>query len=196
MSLKERTYSVLIVSASKSFNDAALYVFSFPKFDPVTVVSSLSAARRAFAGVSFDLVIINAPLPDEMGTGFAIDVCSSKHTVALLAAPAEIHEELFEELSAYGVFMVSKPLTRSSLNLAANWLQSARERLRAVEKKSVSINEKMEEIRLVNRAKWLLIHELKMDEPTAHRYIEKQAMDRSTTKAEIARGIIQTYSGV
>lgn len=53
-------------------------------------------------------------------------------------------------------------------------MESARERLRQFEKKSLSVDEKMAEIRLVNRAKWLLISELKMSEPDAHRYIEKQ----------------------
>jgi response regulator NasT len=52
----------------------------------------------------------------------------------------------------------------------------------------------MEEIRLVNRAKWLLIENLKMTESDAHHYIEKQAMDRCCSKKEIALGIIKTYS--
>jgi len=51
----------------------------------------------------------------------------------------------------------------------------------------------MNEIRLVNRAKWLLISELKMTEPDAHRYIEKQAMDRCVSKRRIAEEIIKTY---
>ena len=51
----------------------------------------------------------------------------------------------------------------------------------------------MEEIRAVNRAKWLLISEINMDEPEAHRYIEKQAMDRCVSKKEIAEEIIKTY---
>ena len=54
--------------------------------------------------------------------------------------------------------------------------------------------EKMQEIRIVNRAKWLLITELKMTETDAHRYIEKQAMDRCVSKKEIAEEIINTYS--
>ena len=69
-----------------------------------------------------------------------------------------------------------------------------RERLRRKEKKAISIEEKMEEIRLINRAKWLLISELKMDEPEAHRYIEKQAMDRCVSRREVAVEIIKTYS--
>ena len=52
----------------------------------------------------------------------------------------------------------------------------------------------MEEIRLVNHAKWLLISEVKMAEPDAHHYIEKQAMDRCISKREIAEEIIRTYS--
>ena len=68
-----------------------------------------------------------------------------------------------------------------------------RERLRGLEKKNATIEEKMEEIRLVNRAKWLLIGELNMTEQEAHRYIEKQAMDRCVTKRAIAEQILSTY---
>ena len=73
-------------------------------------------------------------------------------------------------------------------------MSSARERLRKAEKKTLSIEEKMEEIRIVNRAKWILIRELKLDEPEAHRYIEKQAMDRCISKRIVAEEIIKTYA--
>ena len=52
----------------------------------------------------------------------------------------------------------------------------------------------MAEIRIVNRAKWLLISELKMKEPEAHRYIEKQSMDRCVSKRIVAEEIIKTYA--
>jgi len=77
---------------------------------------------------------------------------------------------------------------------ALNWLESAREHLRQFEKKSLSIEEKMAEIRLVNKAKWILISELSLSEPEAHRYIEKQAMDRCISKRTIAEEIIKTYT--
>ena len=63
-----------------------------------------------------------------------------------------------------------------------------------VEKKTLSLEDKMQEIRIINRAKWILISELKMTEADSHRYIEKQAMDRCVSKREIAEGIIRTYS--
>jgi len=52
----------------------------------------------------------------------------------------------------------------------------------------------MAEIRLVNKAKWFLISELSMSEPEAHRYIEKQAMDRCIPKRSIAEEIVKTYT--
>ena len=75
-----------------------------------------------------------------------------------------------------------------------NWMTAARERLRGYEKKVQPIEEKMEEIRLVNRAKWLLISELNMSEPDAHHYINRQAMDRCVPKREVAEEIIRLYS--
>ena len=87
-----------------------------------------------------------------------------------------------------------KPTSALLLNQSLKWLVSARERLRRMEEKATSVEEKMEEIRLVNRAKWLLIEQLKMTEAEAHRHIEKQAMDRCTTRQEIALGIIKTYA--
>ena len=51
----------------------------------------------------------------------------------------------------------------------------------------------MEDIRVVNKAKWFLIEQLKMTEQEAHRYIEKQAMDRCVTKRVIAENILPTY---
>ena len=73
-------------------------------------------------------------------------------------------------------------------------MESAGERLCRLEQRTLSVEEKMKEIRLVNRAKWLLISELKMSEPQAHRYIEKQAMDRCVPKRDIAEEIIKTYT--
>ena len=97
-------------------------------------------------------------------------------------------------MGLHGVFTLPKPTSKSTLSTALNWMSSTRERLRKSEKKALSIEEKMEEIRIVNRAKWLLISELKMDEPEAHRYIEKQAMDRCISKRIVAEEIIKTYA--
>ena len=115
-------------------------------------------------------------------------------SVVLLLVKSDLHNGIHEQVTEYGVFTLSKPISKATMTYALSWLESARERLRQFEKKSLSIEEKMAEIRLVNKAKWLLISQLSMSEPEAHRYIEKQAMDRCVTRQTIAGEIIKTYS--
>lgn len=194
MSLKERVYSILIVSAVESFNTAFLALLSDFTYQPIQIVTSISAAKRALSECSYDYVLINAPLPDDMGTRFAIDTCSSKETVVLLLVKSDIHDAIHDKVAEYGVFTLPKPTSRQAMLQALNWMESARERLRQLQNKTLSVEEKMAEIRIVNKAKWLLITELKMSEPDAHRYIEKQAMDRCVSKKEVAEEIIRTYS--
>ena len=194
MSLKERVYSVLIVSAAESFNDALSALLPNSKYSPTHFVSNISAAKRALTERAFDFVIINSPLPDDTGTRFAIDTGNSKEAVVLIMVRAELQAEIYDKVAEHGVFVLPKPTSKPIIITALSWLSSAREKLRKTEKKTLSIEEKMEEIRIVNRAKWLLISELQMDEQGAHRYIEKQAMDRCISKKVIAEGIIKTYS--
>ena len=194
MVFSDRTYSVLVVSAAQKFNETFAAMLPGSEYYPVQFAANISAARRELLGRSFDFVIINAPLPDDFGTRFAIDACNQSGTVALLLAKSEVYDEVEARLTAQGVFTLAKPTSMPILRQSLKWLASARERLRRTEEKATSVEEKMEEIRLVNRAKWLLIEQLKMTEAEAHRHIEKQAMDRCTSKREIALGIIKTYS--
>ena len=194
MSLRERVYSILIVSATDKFTSAFADLLPETRYSPVHTAASVNAAERILAEKTFDFVIINAPLPDGIGTRFAIDTCTSKQSAVLLLVKSDIHAGIHDKVVEYGVFTLSKPTSKPTMIHAFSWMESARERLRQFEKKSLSIKEKMAEIRLVNKAKWILISELKMNEPDAHRYIEKQAMDRCVTKQTIAEEIIKTYT--
>lgn len=194
MGLKEHVYSVLVVSASESFNAATKELLPSSEYQPVHTATNVSEARRYIVARGFDFVIINSPLPDESGTRFAIDCCRSQTTVVLILSRSDVHAAVHDKVAEHGVFTLSKPTNRNILLLALSWMSSARERLRKMEQKTSSIEERMEEIRIVNRAKCLLISELKMTEPEAHHYIEKNAMDNCIPKKEAAENIIRLYS--
>ena len=194
MSLRERVYSILIVSATDNFASAFADLLPETRYSPIQTAASVNAAERILAEKTFDFVIINAPLPDDIGTRFAIDTCTGKQSAVLLLVKSDIHAGIHDKVVEYGVFTLSKPTSKPIMIHALSWMESSRERLRQFEKKSLSVKEKMTEIRLVNKAKWILISKLKMNEPDAHRYIEKQAMDRCITKQTIAEEIIKTYS--
>lgn len=193
MSLKERVYSVLVISAKENFNASLQSLLPESKYAPVQIVSSVSLAKRVLLERSFDFVFINTPLPDDFGTRFAIEISGNKGTVILLLVRNEVYEEVCDKVTEYGILTLPKPASKQMVAHTLNFMAGIRERLRKLEKKSLSMEEKMKEIRLVNRAKWVLIDELKMSEADAHRYIEKQAMDRCVSRREIAEEIISTY---
>lgn len=194
MDFKEQIYSVLIVSAVEKFNTSLNELLPDFKYYPVLFETSVSSAKRAMLEREFDFIIINSPLPDEDGIRFSIDVCSAKKSVVMIMVRNELYHSVYDKVSPHGVYLLSKPTSKQIVTTALDWLATTRERLRSLEKKKLSLEDKMQEIRIVNRAKWLLITELKMTESDAHRYIEKQAMDRCISKKEIAEEIIKTYS--
>lgn len=190
----EEAYSVLVVSSNSRFNDAITPLLPYSEYYPVCFVSNIAAARREILARAYDFVIIHAPLPDDVGTRFAIDTSARTESVVLLLLKSDAYEQINAKVQPHGVFTLLVPTPIQTLKQGLKWMAATRERLRKMEKKAMTIEEKMEEIRQVNRAKWILIKQLKMTEEEAHHHIEKQAMDRCCSKKEIARSIIMTYS--
>ncbi len=189
-----QVYSVLIVSQSEKMTTSLRSILPESHYEPILCVQSADSARRAMLDRSFDIVIVNSPLSDDYGTAAALDASSRDGSVAMLIVKNEDFEQIYERVVDFGVYVLPKPISMQTASLALKWGCATRERLRRIGAKSKSLDEKMAEIRTVNKAKWLLITNLKMTESEAHRYIEKQAMDTCAPKTEIANNIIKTYS--
>ena len=188
-----RTYSVLVVAAAAKFHMSLREMLPEDRYDPVCAAGSVSEARRALLERPFDIVVISTPLPDEFGTKLAMHVVDSSSAGVLLLVGAEHYPDISARLSPYGILTLQKPTTPQLILQSLQLLCGTRERLRKMEQKTASIEEKMAEIRLVNRAKWLLIDREGMTEQDAHRFIEKQAMDRCVTRRAVADQIIARY---
>ena len=193
MDRSERCYSVLLVSASQKFTQDVLPLLPERSFSPVVKAADVSSARRCLLERSFDLLIINTPLPDEFGTRLALDICESTQSGVLLLVRAEQYPDVSARVGASGVMTLQKPTNPAIFSSTLRLLCATRERLRRMEQKTATLEENMEEIRLVIRAKWILIDQLKMTENEAHKFIERQAMDRCVTRRTIAENILATY---
>ena len=189
MVFQERTYSVLIVSSSDSFATKIMPLLPVTDYWPVTTVHSIGEARRKIAEAAFDIVLINAPLPDDFGMRLAVDICTGSGAGVLLLVRNDQFDDIYAKVVSYGVLTLSKPTNMQMVAQNLRILCATRERMRQMEAKQATV----EEIRLVNRAKWLLIECLGMTEPEAHRYIEKQSMDQRISKREAAEAVIKTY---
>ena len=193
MVFQERTYSVLIVTATDSFTEKIMPLLPVTDYWPVTVVRSIGAARRKISETAFDIVLINAPLPFDLGMRLVVDICTGSGAGGLMFVRNDQCVDIYARVVSYGVLTLSKPTSMQMVAQNLRILCATRERMRQMEAKQATVEEKIEEIRLVNRAKWLLIECLGMTEPEAHHYIEKQSMDRRISKREVAETVIKTY---
>ena len=190
---KELQMSVLIASSNEKFDQVLLSLLPANEYEPVEVVTSAGAARRKLNNQSFDLLIVNAPLKDERGANLAVDIAGETGIGVLLFLDAAVFDEISVKTEQYGVLTLSKPTNRAIVTQSLKLLCATRQRLKRMEIKAQSFEEKIEEIKLINRAKILLMDKADLDEEGAHKFIEKLAMDSRSSKRRIAEEIIAKY---
>lgn len=189
----DATYSVLLVSSSQKFNTITKELLPGTEFFPITEAHSIAEANQKVRENTYDIVIINAPLPDNPGLKLAQNISHDSLASVLLLVKDEIYDATYYSAYSSGVIIVSKPISPRSMTRATRALCSVRERIRIVEGKHERIDKGIEDMDLLARAKLLLIECLQMTEPEAHRYISRQAMDKRVSIREAAEDIIKTY---
>ena len=191
--IRKEPVKVLIVSGSEKGYEYLASVLSPPSFEIAFVTSNAGEAKRRIVQEEYDIAVINAPLKDEFGIDFASDIAQSTCLGVLMLVKSDLYEQVSEKVEGFGGLTLPKP-TNSSIVYAASRLCAATHiRLTSEEKKNEDLKTKIEEVHLVNRAKWLLIENLGVSEAEAHRLIEKQAMDLRQSKKDVCIRLIRTY---
>lgn len=149
------------------------------------VIRNGNEARRIINNYTPDLIIINTPLSDEFGQELAGDFSGTAQVI--LICSGDFADELTDKLHDYNITVLSRPLSRETLSSHINDGNFSEI------KESSEVLSRIDNIRIINRAKSLLMKYLKFTEPQAHRYIEKQAMNNRCTRREAAEKIINTY---
>ncbi len=149
----------------------------------------ISAVLRASASQDIP-AIVAAQKPDAVvisgGASAAVDAAErSSAAILLLTDDAALPRRCIRA----GV-MTAHP---DELAAVLPSLLATAERLRTLRDKTSSLQQRLDDSRIVARAKLLLISRLGMSEGDAHRYIEKTAMDSCLPRRDVAEGIIRTY---
>jgi response regulator NasT len=187
-------FCALIISRSADAAEKLRPILRGSRFARILTADSAGQARRLAAEHSIDVAVINAPLRDDDGLQLAVSLAERNISVLVLTG-RDAYDMVAYKLESCGAFVLPKPLQRGAMVQALHMLKAMRVKLTKLEEKNASLEDKMKEIRMVNRAKWLLIARLSMTEEEAHRYIEKEAMDACVRKREIAEKIISLYDG-
>lgn len=187
---KVTTSSVLIAAPAESI--AAKIRTAFPEhMSPVSFAPSMTVARQNLERENYDLLLIYSPLPDESGVQTAIELAGERAIGILLFVKPEVYEQVSYAARDSGIFVLSRPASRTVIAEAIRMLCAMQKRVAALTAMNAALHRKLDDQRLISRAKCLLIEIRGMSEPEAHHYLEKLAMDACITKREAAQDIIR-----
>ena len=188
--------SVILVTCSQKTSQSFTAFLPVERFSPVKAATSAGEAKRTMLDAPSDIVIIDTPLKDDFGIQLALDLSQNEMTGIVLLVKAEQYEHVYYNTVERGVLTISKPMNKSYMLQCLEFLEATKYKLALMKRKSETLEKKMEDISLVNRAKLLLIEKYKMSEADAHRYIEKSAMDHCVKRSKIAMDIIENIRDI
>ena len=193
MNTSLHTVRALLVSSSEAQTQRISALLTRARIVPFDHAGSARQALEQFDAGGIDGVLIAAPIAGSSGRELARQLIQRLCMAGrLLAAPehADTDAALREQS---GVLVLPNDAPESLIVQTIRLLTAVRIQLEQMQHKTEKLEAKVADIRIINRAKLLLVQHLQMTETEAHKYIEKQAMDTSMRRRTIAENIIRTY---
>jgi len=184
---------VLIVSSSDKTAKALNGLISETGETQIFTVKTAARSKNIAAAEEFKAVVIDTPLSDESGTALAQHIAQTTSACVIVFVKAELLCEFSAKYENLGIIVLPKPISKPIFFQSFKLACTLHSRMVGLKSENNQLKVKIDEIKLVDRAKCVLIQYLGMTEPMAHRYIEKQAMDMRLAKTTIAENILKTY---
>ena len=105
-------------------------------------MKSVAEGQRSLLESAYDIVIINAPLPDDLGMRLAVSTCGSSGARGPALVRSELYNDVYAKAVGSGVLTLSKPTTLQILSQTIRVLCATRERLRQMEEKQISVEKR------------------------------------------------------
>ncbi|MBQ9376169.1 MAG: ANTAR domain-containing protein [Ruminococcus sp.] len=182
---------ILVVSSNKTASDV-LKNFLRDSFmcNPKCVESAYQAMMQLDSDPSVELVMINSPLVDESGFDLAEYVIDKTAANCIFMIKSELAESIEEHAENNGIILVGKPFNRTLLYQLIKTIDIAVNRSMKLYHDNLKLEEKISEIKTIDRAKFMLMEYKSMTEEEAHSYLEHYAMNKRKKKSLAALDII------
>ena len=184
---------ILLVSRKGKSKDMLVQLLEMDASTQIVTAYTEEDAMSHLEKTEFDLVIINSPLEGKTGVELATFAAEKYSAGILLAIQNKYANLVAQKVEPYGVLVVGKPIVKAFFNQAVKFAEVTRQRVLSLKEENMHLQIKLEEMKLINRAKCVLIQYLSMSEMQAHKYIEKQSMDMRMSKYNVAKRILKAY---
>lgn len=187
--------NVLIISANKSAADT-LSAFIREAFGcDVRTAETAENAREIFdSGAPCELAVIYSPLPDGNGTALAEYVVENTSANCILIMKSENAGKVSDRMARMGVITIGRPFNKTFLWQTVKTIEIAMNRTYKLYEETVRLERALDEIRLIDKAKFMLMQYRSMTEEEAHTFLEQYAMNRRKKKTAAASEIIDRIS--
>lgn len=157
----------------------------------VTIADSARQAREILSGSrDFELVLINSPLVDETGIELAEYAAEITAASCMVLIKSENYEKVSPRADRGDIILVAKPFSRQVLYQVVKAVNTALRRSYAMYEETVRLERKIDEIKIIDMAKFRLMEFRGMTEQEAHSYLEQYAMKNRKKKSVAALEII------
>ncbi|MGA1512044.1 MAG: ANTAR domain-containing response regulator [Aquiluna sp.] len=137
-----------------------------------------------------DLVVMDIKMPKLDGISAAEKIAELKIPVVLLTAFSQT-DLVSRAVEAGAMAYVTKPFKPADLLPAIQIALARHEELLSLESEIADLSDRLETRKMMDRAKGLLMTQMKLSEPDAFRWIQKASMDRRLSMAQVAKAVIE-----
>lgn len=183
----------IIVSSSVNNLEALQTLLYEEGFETVFTAQTTDEASVTINNESPELIVINTPISDASGLELAVNCSEVTLACIVVIVKTEKADEIAGKLIEKGIMVISKPINRHLFHHYLLFEECFEKRMKRFVNENKQLRTKVETMKFVNRAKMLLMQNLRMTESQAHHYLEKQAMDLRKTKCDIALSVLKTY---
>lgn len=159
----------------------------------IVTVQGAAEARRMTSGDGYMLAMINAPLADETGLELAIDLAKRTSAAVILLVKTELAAMISDTATEAGVLIVTKPVIPQLFEQTIRVGLACRNRMLIYKSENEKLQNKYEELKIIDRAKCLLIEHMRITEEEAHRVLEKEAMNTRLSRVRVAKQVLERF---
>ena len=159
----------------------------------IVVAKGAAQARRRANGDLFTVALINAPLQDESGLELATDLARNTTAAVVLLVKTEVAAMIADSAMEAGVLIVTKPVNQLLFEQTIKVGIACRNRLLIYKEQTAKLQTRYEELKVIDRAKCLLIEHMRITEEEAHRVLEKEAMDSRMSRVRVAKKVLEKF---
>lgn len=184
--------NALVVSSSGEMLQNITLVVREYGIDDVTV-SDGSGVRDLFETNTYSLVILNLPLKDEIGLDLVSYISKNSDAGIMVMVSQKSYDEVVRKLNFTGAYIIAKPVNKQIILQAINFMITTKTKEQELSTRVKELENKLQDAKLVDRAKCVLIQYLRISEKDAYRQIQKRAMDQRESLVTVAQDILRTY---